>query len=154
MKNLKKLLKQPLKIVPNSLAIFLLIIAFIGFIDAGYLTVNHFQNVVPPCSIVAGCESVLTSSYAVIFGIPIALVGAIYYLLVLIGVSAFLESKNVEILKWTLFFTLIGFLSSLWLIYIQAFILNSYCLYCLGSALTSTILFVTSMEVLRRYQID
>jgi uncharacterized membrane protein len=140
--------------VPNSVAIFLLIVALIGFIDAGYLTVEHFQGRVPPCSITGGCETVLTSPYAVILGVPVSLAGVIYYLLILIGTSAFLESKNLNILKWTLLVTAFGLGASLWFMYIQVFVLHSYCAYCLGSAFTSIILFAASMEAIKKYQIE
>ncbi len=153
MNNLKNLFKQPLKKVPNSIAIFILIIALLGFVDAGYLTVEHYRNVVPPCSLTAECEQVLTSSYSVVMGVPVSLAGAIYYLLIMIGAFGYLESKNVKLLKFTLLLTIAGLLASLWFVYVQVFIIHSYCAYCLGSALTSIILFVTSMNVLMRYQI-
>ncbi|MFA6295217.1 MAG: vitamin K epoxide reductase family protein [Candidatus Paceibacterota bacterium] len=153
MKHLKHLLRQPLQKVPNSIAIFLIVIALIGFVDAGYLTVEHFQGKIPPCTISGGCEVVLTSPYSVILGIPVSLAGVIYYLLILVGVSAFLESKNLSILKWTMLFTAFGLGASLWFVYIQVFTLHSYCQYCLVSAFTSIILFATSMEVIKKYQI-
>lgn len=150
--HLKQLLKQPLKAVPNSIVIFLLIVALIGFIDAGYLTIEHYQGRIPPCSITAGCEVVLTSAYSVVLGVPVSLAGTIYYLSILIGAFAYLESKNKNILKWTLLLTALGLGASLWFVYIQVFTLHSYCVYCLGSAFTSIILFVTAMEVLKKYQ--
>lgn len=154
MKHLKHLLKKPLKIVPNSIIIFLMFVALVGFIDAGYLTVEHFQGVVPPCSVTSGCEQVLTSSYAVLFGMPVSLAGSIYYLCILVGLFAYLESKRLDILKWTLLFTAFGLGASLWFIYLQVFILHSYCVYCLGSAFTSITLFVTSMEIVKKYQVE
>ena len=57
----------------------LLSLSLIGFIDAAYLTVSHFMSVIPPCSL-AECETVLSSKYADIAGMPIALLGALYYL--------------------------------------------------------------------------
>jgi uncharacterized membrane protein len=152
MQNLKQLSMKPLKAIPTSTAIFLLVVALIGFVDAGYLTVEHYQGRVPPCSITAGCEQVLTSSYAVVAGIPVSLAGLIYYFLILVGVFAYLESKNTTLLKVAMLLTIVGLLASLWFVYIQVFIIHSYCLYCLGSAFTSTILFVTAMEVFARYQ--
>jgi uncharacterized membrane protein len=145
--NLSQLLKNPPKKISNKVVIFLLVIALLGFIDSGYLTIKHFQGVIPPCSITGGCEEVLTSAYSVILGIPVSLMGMIFYLIVLVGVAHYLESKNLNILKWALLLTIPAFLASLWFVYIQVFSLGSYCIYCLGSFLTSTILFVTAMEI-------
>ena len=152
MKHLKHLLKQPLNNIPNKVAIFILIVSLLGFVDATYLTVEHYKGSIPPCSVNSGCEVVLTSIYSELFGIPTALFGSIYYLLILVGSFAYLESKNRSLLKWSLLLTIPGFIFSLWFLYIQIFELHSYCIYCLGSFLTSTILFVTTMEVFARYQ--
>lgn len=152
MKHLKHLLKQPLSNLPNKVAIFILVVALLGFVDASYLTVEHYKGVIPPCSVTGGCEVVLTSIYSQIFGIPTSLLGSIYYLLILIGTFSYLENKNLNLLKWSLLLTIPGFLFSLWFVYIQVFELYSYCIYCLGSFLTSTILFVSTMEIFARYQ--
>lgn len=150
--NLNQLLKKPLNKIPIGLAIFFLAIALVGFIDAGYLTVEHYQGKIPPCSTASGCEQVLTSPYAVMFGIPVSLAGLVYYLLVLVGIFGYLESRNTKFLKFSMLLSIIGFLASLGFVYLQVFIIRSYCLYCLGSAITSTILFVTSMEIFARYK--
>lgn len=152
MKHLKHLLKQPLSNLPTKVAIFILIVALLGFVDATYLTVEHYKGAIPPCSVTGGCEVVLTSIYSEMMGIPTSLVGSIYYLLVLIGAFAYLENKNLVLLKWSLLLTIPAFIFSLWFVYIQVFELYSYCIYCLGSFLTSTILFVTTMEIFARYQ--
>jgi len=127
-----------------------LVISLIGFIDATYLTVEHYKNVVPPCSITEGCEDVLTSTYAVVGGIPVALAGAVYYFLILASAFAYLESKNSRFLKFAFGLTVLGFLASLWFVYLQFFVINSLCAYCLVSALTSILLFIAAIYVFSR----
>ena len=151
MTNLKLLFKRPLRAVPNNIIIGALIVALIGFADAVYLTLERYQGVIPPCSITGGCEAVLTSAYATIAGIPVSLLGVLFYLVILIGLFAYLESKNTKILKWTLFLTAFGFLSSLWFVFLQAFVIHAYCAYCLFSALTSTVLFICALVVFSKY---
>ncbi len=153
MTRLKHLFNRPLSAVPTKLAVFLLVVALLGFVDASYLTVEHYQGVIPPCTVVSGCETVLTSSYSVVAGMPVSLLGALYYFVILVGIFAFLESKKTTLLKWVLLLTIFGLLFSLWFIYVQAFILDAWCLYCLGSALTSIILFVTAWVTLRKYSV-
>lgn len=160
MMNLKLLLTKPLRTLPSSLVIAISIIAIVGFADATYLSVEHFMGVIPPCSITGGCEKVLTSSYAVVLGIPVSLVGSVYYLLIVIGSLIFLESKHVaklekhnsEILRISLFLTIPGFLASLWFTGAQIFIIHSYCAYCLGSAIITTVLFVLTLVVFSKYR--
>lgn len=153
MKHLKHLLKQPLSTPPTSLIVFLLVVALFGFVDASYITIEHFRGVIPPCTLISGCEKVITSPYSLIAGIPVSLLGSIYYLVILIGVFSFFESKNTKFLKLALLMTVFGMLFSAWFLYVQAFIIHAYCLYCLGSALASTTLFITACIVVRKYSI-
>ena len=151
MPNSKHLFSRELSNVPTKVAIIILIVALLGFADATYLTIEHYKGVIPPCSLVSGCEVVLTSAYSVVAGMPVSLLGAIGYLLILVGTFAYLDSKSTRILKYALLLTIPAFLASLWLLYVQAFILHSYCQYCLGSAATSIVLFVLSMWVFSKY---
>jgi uncharacterized membrane protein len=159
MKTLSQLLNQPLRRLPSSIVVAVFVIAILGFVDATYLSVEHFLGLVPPCTITAGCEQVLTSPYAVVLGIPVALVGSVYYLLIAVGSFIFLESKHVaklekhnsEVLRLSLFLTIPGFLASLWFSGAQIFIIHSYCAYCIGSALLTTALFVLSVIIFVKY---
>ncbi len=152
MQNLKNLLTKPLQAVPISWAIVVFIVALAGFADASYLAIEHYQGVIPPCSIVSGCETVLTSSYSVMFGIPVALFGALFYLLVAAGAFAYLEGKHERLFRYSLLVTVFGLLFSIWFVYLMAFIIHSYCLYCLGSATTSTILFILACVIFKKYK--
>lgn len=126
-----------------------LALSFLGFIDAAYLTANHYLHVSLPCTIVHGCEIVTTSDYSTAFGIPVALLGAAYYLSVFFGIVTFKETKNTTLLRGISWFTVFGLVASAWFLYVQAFILEAYCQYCLLSAITSTTLFLLGMFTLR-----
>jgi len=136
----------------RRLVFALLAFAPLGFLDASYLTIEHFLNRVPPCSLVHGCELVTTSSYSLIFGIPTALLGALYYLAIILALVYYLDTKQTNILRVAAAATAIGFLFSLYLVYLQLFVLNAICLYCMISALSSTILFILGMVVLRSHR--
>lgn len=152
MKHLNHLLKRPLQAVPNKIVVILFILSIFGFTDSAFLAIEHYQNLIPPCT-TAGCETVLTSQYSEIFGIPVALLGALYYLIISIGLFAHIEGKHEPSLRTVLLLTVFGFAMSLWFVYAQAFIIGAYCLYCLGSATISTILFFSSMYVLKKYRV-
>lgn len=153
-----RLLGRPLAKAHTGAVVLLLIVALLGFADASYLTLEHFLGVIPPCSLVGGCEKVLTSQYSVVLGIPVSLGGAIYYLAISICCLIYLESKHLSknvqahhfaILKWTLFATVLGLIASVWFFYLQAVVIHSYCEYCLGSATSSTVLFIIAVIMLR-----
>lgn len=115
-----------------------LILGFLGFIVATYLTILHYKNILPPCNLTSGCELVLTSKYASILGIPVALLGSLFYLGVII--LCFLIITNYKKLFLNAFYLLValGFAVSLILIYIQGFLIHAYCQYCLISESIST----------------
>ena len=160
MNNSLPFFKRPLAEVRTAVVAVFLIVALIGFADATFLTVEHYRGVIPPCTATSGCETVLTSPYAVILGVPVSLLGALYYFVIALGAFVYLEARHGSgslaahhnsILKWLLMATVLGFLMSLWFVYLQAFVLHSYCQYCLGSAITSTILFVMGVFTLRSH---
>ncbi|MEK7514791.1 MAG: vitamin K epoxide reductase family protein [Patescibacteria group bacterium] len=118
-----------------------IIIAFLGFLDAFYLTLMHFINRVPPCSILEGCETVTSSAYAAIGPIPVALLGAFYYAFFVISALVSFHKRTSAPLSVALFVTPIGMVFTLYLIVLQLFIIDAICIYCMGSALTSSLLF-------------
>src|SRR3989344_1549030 len=139
------------KQIPNILLATFLFMAFIGFADAAYLTAKHYAGLIPPCSLVNGCETVLTSPYATVaWNIPIALVGAVYYLMLVISGVAYLDTKNTAVLKSAAYFTVAGFLTSLVLVSLQFFVIQALCLYCIASAITSMLLFILGIVILRK----
>ena len=125
----------------KKLAIAFLIISFLGFLDATYLTVEHYRGVPPPCSLIKGCEKVTTSKYAAVFGVPVALSGLIFYLAIFVLSVLIWQTGKVEIFKVVFYLSVLGFLASLWFLYLQLFVIGAICVYCLFSALTSTAIF-------------
>jgi len=139
---------KPSATIPKWIIFALTGVSFIGFLDATYLTAKHYLGEIPPCGLTSGCESVLTSQYATIFNIPVALGGAFYYLLIFVLLIAYLDTKNNRFMSVIPSITVIGLLASAWFMYLQFFVIKALCLYCLVSALTSTILFLLGSFVL------
>ncbi|MDP3726697.1 MAG: vitamin K epoxide reductase family protein [bacterium] len=133
----------------KKLVVSLIILSFLGLLDAAYLTITHYQNTAPFCNIEHPCSIVLTSQFATLGSLPIALLGAIYYLLVLIY-SLFLlkERKRFALLGFVALAGL-GFIISVVLFLIQAFILHAFCLYCIFSEVISVLLLTFSLILLR-----
>ena len=122
------------------------ILGAIGFLDAAYLTILHYQNVIPPCTL-KGCEKVLTSQFSIIHGIPLSLIGIAFYLTV-ITLSLLNNFKHNFILQRLLKITAsIGFSISILLLIDQLFVVHAICQYCLISLFTSTLIFLVSFGI-------
>ena len=128
--------------LPKWLLSSIFVTAFLGFLDAMYLTTSHYIGVIPPCYVVGGCEQVTTSSYSLILGIPVALMGTLYYISVLAATLLYVDRKYPLAMRALQALTILGLLFSAWFTYVQGFILEAWCSYCLFSAFTSTVLFI------------
>ena len=141
-------LKMPLNKLlgsPTKKALLIGLFSFLGLIDASYLAAKHYTGTIPPCAIVKGCEAVTTSQYATVGGISVALLGAIYYLIVLIISVAIIDTDNNFLKKFLSRFSILGLLASIWFISLQLFVIKALCLYCLVSAFSSTAIFITAI---------
>ncbi len=109
------------------------VVSLLGLADAVYLSVEHISGESVRCTIIAGCSEVLSSPYAVVGGIPLALIGAAAYFSVfsLATLTAFGYKGTGGLLT---ILVAVMFLVSLWLIYLQAFVIHAFCQYCLFSA--------------------
>lgn len=115
------------------------LIALIGLGDSVYLTIQHYTAAPVPCSLIEGCEKVLTSPYAEIAGVPLAALGAAAYF---IAFSLALLAAFGNRLMWTLF-SIQAFLMavfSIYLLYLQGAVIGAFCQFCLISAATSILL--------------
>lgn len=115
-------------------------LALAGFADAVYLTTKHIYQADAGCLLSDGCDAVLKSEFSTFMGIPLAYMGLAYYLLIVIGITAYEQSRKSELLKGLFLLNLAGFAFSLWLVYLQAFVLNAFCTWCLFSAAVTTLL--------------
>ena len=115
-------------------------VALIGLADSIYLTIHHYTGEKVPCSIVAGCEQVLTSSYAEIAGFPLAAFGALAYF---VAFALAILTAFGNRLTWTLFSVQVVLMTvfTAWLFYLQASVIGAFCQFCLLSAATTLTLF-------------
>ncbi len=151
MNYLKKLFRTKFNPAPIGALVAFAVIALLGFADATYLTVQHFMNSLPPCTF-GNCELVLTSRYAVIFGVPTALWGALYYFSILVSALLYIDLKKDAFLRTALGLTCVGLGMSLWFLYLQMFVLHAYCQFCLISGGTSLTLFIFALTIFIKYR--
>ena len=115
------------------------LLSLLGLADSIYLTIQHVTGQSVRCTIVAGCSEVLSSSYATFASIPLAMIGAAAYFCVfsLSTLAAF--GYRVAGQLMTLVVVLM-FVVTLWLFYLQAFVIRHFCQFCLLSAATTVLL--------------
>jgi uncharacterized membrane protein len=103
--------------------------------------------------VVEGCEKVLQSDYAEMFGIPTAAYGiAAYAVAFILAILSVFGVRGMWALLNLHSFIMLCF--SLWFIYLQAFVIQAWCQYCLLSACFSILIFAFSVGArfsVRRY---
>lgn len=127
----------------NKIRLITFIAGGIGLLDALYLSWSKLAHQQVICGSYKGCETVNSSPYAEIGGIPIALLGAGAYLVIL--ALLYLESRggfwqeNGPLAIFVV--SLAGTLYSAYLTYVEIAVIHAVCLYCVASAITMTVVF-------------
>ena len=109
------------------------IVSLVGLADATYLAVQALTGETLGCGGSPDCFRVLGSSYARVGGIPVALFGTLAYFSVF-TFATFAAFGYVRARTFLILTVGVMFLATLWLLYVQAFLLHAYCRYCLFSA--------------------
>lgn len=150
----------------RNLIIATLIFSIFGIFDAGYLTFEHFSQYQAPCStnVWVDCGKVLNSTYSEMWGIPVAVLGLLYY--IFMTKLSLIRLANQKIRKWAfgwvifsdrlpkrwqnqddfflelqLLASTAGITFSLYFVYLQLVVIQSICFYCMLSAISSSVLF-------------
>jgi uncharacterized membrane protein len=122
------------------LAAFVLTLAGIGV--AAYLTYVHYAGLQPFCAGGShGCERVQSSSYASVGGLPVALLGLAGY--VAIAVALVAPGERARLAATALAVTGFGF--SAYLTYLELFVIDAICQWCVASAVILTLLTVVTV---------
>jgi uncharacterized membrane protein len=132
-----------------------LVFGLIGLAVSIYLIFIKLYPASPLCMGLGDCDAVNTSIYSELFGIPIALFGAITYAVIL--ALALLESKIQLVQEWApvaeFGLALFGTLYSAYLTYIELFVLHKICPYCVISAISITIIcFAAGLRLKRVFE--
>ncbi len=127
---------------PASRAV-LSVLAALGFMISAYLTWTHFAGLAPICTGGGeGCETVQSSQYTMVLGIPVALLGLISYGGLLISAALWGEVG----IYLGFLISLVGTLFSAYLTYLEVFVIGALCQWCLANAaITVAALICTSI---------
>ena len=115
------------------------VISLAGLGVAIYLTVMAVTGDTAACAGSAGCKEVLGSSYAKIAGVPVAMIGVWgYFAAFCFAIFAAFGYRRARLFFGVTVSAM--FCMTLWLLYVQAFVLHAFCRYCLFSAAFSFLL--------------
>jgi uncharacterized membrane protein len=128
--------------------------AFIAFAAAGgfgvasyiYYTKRHSKQLV--CPVGSNCNVVINSRYAKFLGVPLEYWGMSYYAVIFIAYIALIFAPRLFsgfFLTGLTTLTAGAFFFSLYLLFVQAFLLRQWCIWCLLSAMFSIMIFITSL---------
>lgn len=126
----------------RRLQIAAVVLSLLGIAVAGYLTYVHYAGIEPVCQLSGGCEKVQTSQWADFAGIPVALLGLIGYVLILLSLLLLRGDARKFV---TAALSVCGFLFSAYLQYRSIFSIEATCQWCLASALIMTGLAVVTV---------
>ena len=134
-----------------SLAVLAGALALAGTAVSGYLVIENLQGDTGVCVGVHGCAEVQNSRYGKILGVPLSVPGVLLYGALI--VLAFAWYRNVagyrpEVALLGFLGALGGFLMSGYLTYLEAFVLDAWCSYCIVSALLMSALLVIWATIL------
>ena len=131
------------------------VIASLGLLDALYLTyIKLNSSTAAFCKPGGGCDVVNSSPYSEFFGIPVAVLGAGAYLILLLLLFVEYHKPNLQYAFLLLQFgvSLVGVLFSAYLTYLELAVIHAICPYCVGSAIAITIFFLITIYRLVKYE--
>lgn len=132
--------KRPLVSRPTAVERFIPVFALAGVVIAVYLSYVEVTQVTAVCGPVGECNAVQSSPYARFFGIPIAVLGLFNYVTVLLLWVWHRRSRQPWSGVGLIGLTILGTLFSIYLTILELFVIRAVCLWCLSSAVVTTIL--------------
>jgi len=127
-------------------------IAFLSLLGLGvaaYLTYVKLTHTEAYCGPVGDCYAVQMSRYSELFGVPVAVLGGLTYLVVLAlwSLERYGKGSLQELAPLGRFgLTLVGTLFSIYLTFLEPFVIGKVCIWCLTSAVTITLLLLLSVK--------
>jgi uncharacterized membrane protein len=125
-------------------------LAVVGLLIAGYLTWTRLSGGLPVCGPLHGCETVALSSYSEIVGIPVAILGAGFSLVLVFLALAWWRRADRRALLGLYGLGLLGVLFVIYLTYLELFVIGAVCVWCATYAVMVVAGWITAALSLRR----
>lgn len=134
--------------------VLIALFAFFGLANSMYLAQSGASGTPLLCNVqnLSGCNTVTQSEYSRLFGIPLAQFGVGFYgiLFALALLEILLYSRLLR--RALQGAALLGFIASAYFTFVQLFLINAFCIYCIASALIALLIFICAsfIEPIRR----
>lgn len=128
--------------------ILLMVLSLVGLFDSIYLLWEYTSPAHPMVCMGGGCDAVRASAYSHLGGLPVPIYGVFMYafLVLLLFLYPLLPSTYVRLTQHVVMVVAgAGFLFSVYLTGIEAFVLHSWCMWCVLSFLLVTAIFILSI---------
>ena len=112
------------------------VFAVVGLGIAAYLLTSRFLGEAPACGPVKGCETVAASEYATMFGLPVALFGVGFSLILVTACVMWWRRAERRALYASYGLGLAGIIAVAYLTYLEVFVIGAICVWCAGYAVT------------------
>jgi uncharacterized membrane protein len=125
-------------------------LGLVGLADSLYLLFERATGSPVRCGpFGGGCNVVATSPYAAIYGVPVALLGALFYGGLAVGALLLYRRPSDRLALAGVALTALGFAASMYFDYLQLFVIVAYCIYCQLSMIVSVSAFALGLAVWR-----
>ncbi len=142
-------LVPPRRTAARRLAAGMAVLALVGLGISIYLTVLKLAGEVPLCVVGGGCESVQTSRYSVVLGIPVAAYGAVWSAVALAAAAAWWRASDRRALLVLYLGGLAGTLFEAYLVYLELFVIHAVCSWCATYGVTVVVGWLLTLPAMR-----
>lgn len=123
-----------------------LVLSVLGLAVSVYLTVEHYTSsttLACPDTGALNCLKVTTSEQSVVFGVPVAVLGLLYFAVMAV-LSLLWGSPRRDVRLARLAFSAVGVLFAVWLVFAELFTLDAICLWCTAVHVLAVALFAVT----------
>jgi len=133
--------------------IALALLDFVGLCIALYLSYVELRSEIPTCGVIKGCETVATSEYSRIAGVPVAVFGVVLSLTLMMLALAWWRTGRPGLLLAHYALSMVGVIFEVYFTYLELFVIDAVCIWCAAYGITLVARFLLSLIVwLRRDQ--
>jgi len=124
------------------------LLSLLGLLDAAYLALERVTGGPIACPIGGGCETVQSSAYALLFGVPVAYIGVAGYALLLVVALLSLQVGNlggISLDALLLALASIALLAGIYFMYVQIVMIGAICFWCAMAALLDLLIWLAAL---------
>ncbi len=124
------------------------LLSLLGLLDAAYLALERVTGGPIACPVGGGCETVQSSVYALLFGVPVAFIGVAGYAAFLIVSILALQDYdlgNISLDALLLALASIALLAGMYFMYLQVVVIGAICFWCAMAALLDLLIWLAAL---------